>query len=95
MRSIRIQRADRFKLNFKEYLMRALKNDPLDHFLICMEAKKDPTGSFYIIYNIYVIIKKQNKEHHKFISYFIIQSIIWKKKSLVISWKIRYSYFTG
>ena len=94
MRSIRIQRADRFKLNFKEYLMRALKNDPLDHFLICMEVKKDPTGSFYIIYNIYVIIKKQNKEH-KFIPYFIIQSIIWKKKSLVISWKIRYSYFTG
>lgn len=80
MRLIRIQRADRFKLNFKEYLMRALK--------------KDPTGSFHIIYNIYVIIEKQNKEH-KFIPYFIIQSIIWKKKSLVISWKIRYSYFTG
>ena len=39
MRSIRIQRADRFKLNFKEYLMRALKNDPLDHFLICMATK--------------------------------------------------------
>ena len=37
---------------------------------------------------------KVNKEH-KFIPYFIIQSIIWKKKSLVISWKIRYSYFTG
>ena len=94
MRSIRIQRADRFKLNFKEYLMRAPQNDPLDHFLICMAAKKDPTGSFHIIYNIYVIMKKQNKEH-KFIPYFIIQSIIWKKKSLVISWKIRYSYFTG
>ena len=62
MRSIRIQRADRFKLNFKEYLMRALKNDPLDHFLICKATKKDPTGSFYIIRDIYAIIKRQNKE---------------------------------
>ena len=79
MRSIRIQRADRFKLNFKEYLMRALKNDPLDHFLICMAAKKDPTGSFHIIYNIYVIIKKQNKEH-KFIPYFIYSLSYGKRK---------------
>ena len=62
MRSIQIQRADRFKLNFKEYLMRALKNDPLDHFFICMATKKDPTGSFYIIRDIYAIIKRQNKE---------------------------------
>ena len=29
--------------------MRALKNDPLDHFLICKAAKKDPTGSIYIV----------------------------------------------
>ena len=64
--------------------MRALKNDPLDHFLICMATKKDPTGSFRIIYNAYMIIKRQNKKQ-KFISHFIIQSIIWKKKSLVIS----------
>ena len=64
--------------------MRALKNDPLDHFFICMATKKDPTGSFYIIRDIYAIIKRQNKEW-KFIPYFIIQSIIWKKKSLVIS----------
>ena len=75
----------------------------MDYLYILQQALVGIITIFWL-YNIAInvcsLIKFKEKpllinKEHKFISYFIIQSIIWKKKSLVISWKIRYSYFTG